>query len=157
MSAFDASTRLLWWLMLLSTTGIILRDIGSAMLPRGNDRKEAKVQMKGITTTEDDVSAMAERILTLLHRPASFRALQREVAQTIVHAALAANGYQSWGLSELKPELVSRILHDQELIMFVENYLPSVSSGGLSFSGGTMLAEFEKTLRALEKAESELA
>lgn len=156
MSALAELTSLLWWLMLLSSTAIILHDIGGSVLGQARRPKMVVMPKKASTTTEDDVNVLAKRIRRAVQRPASFRTLQRDVAQTIVQTALAMKGYSIFRIPESRPELVNQILRDQDLIRFVSDHVPESSARKALIPRGEMLSEFEKTIRLLEKAESEL-
>jgi len=111
---------------------------------------------KPSTTSEDDVSVLARRIRRAVQRPAGLQTLQRDIAQTIVQTALAMKGYSMARIPESRPELVNQILEDQDLIRFVRDHVPESLVRKAPIPREEMLSEFEKTIRVLEKAESEL-
>ena len=151
MTALSELTSFLWWLMLLSTTAIILHDIGSSILPK-TSREGPRHQTRAFGTREDEVTVFMRRIRRGLQRPSNFRAFQREAAQTIVQAALAAKGMSITKIPESRPELLQQILKDPELIHLVEE---SESKSG-EVQRGRMLTEFNRVIAILEKAEAEL-
>jgi hypothetical protein len=138
--------------MLLSSIAIILYDIGSTVLPKTR-QEGARFQTKGIAITEDEVTALSKKIRRGLQRPSGLRALQREAAQTIVQAALAARGLSAARIPKSQPEFVNKVLKDQELVQFVEEFDHDVR---VLMPRGRMLAEFNRIVTILEKAESEL-
>jgi hypothetical protein len=87
-----------------------------------------------------------------LQRPSNFRAFQREAAQTIVQAALAAKGMSITRIPESRPEMLRQILKDPELIHLVEES----ESKPAQVQRGHMLAEFNRIITILEKADGEL-
>jgi hypothetical protein len=151
MTALSELTSFLWWLMLLSTTAIILHDIGSSILPK-TSREVPRLQTKVFGTREDEVTVFMRKIRRGLQRPSNFRAFQREAAQTIVQAALAARGMSITRIPESRPELLRQILKDPELIHLVEES----DSRSAQVQRGRMLAEFNRVIALLEKAEVEL-
>ena len=151
MTALSELTSFLWWLMLLSTTAIILHDIGSSILPK-TSRERPRLQTKVFGTKEDEVAVFMRKIRRGLQRPSNFRAFQREAAQTIVQAALAARGMSITRIPESRPELLQQILKDPELVHLVEES----ESKSAQVQRGRILAEFERVITILEKAEAEL-
>jgi hypothetical protein len=149
-TALSELTSFLWWLMLLSTSAIILHDIGSTILPKTRE-EGPRLQTKSFGTKEDEITVFMKKIRRGLQRPPNFRAFQREAAQTIVQAALAGKGMSITRIPESRPELLSQVLKDPELVRFVEE-----SDSGKEVQRGRMLAEFNRVIGILEKAEGEL-
>ncbi len=153
MSSISELTSLLWWLMLLSSTAIILHDIGSAVLPKGRQHQVSPGRRKIQTPSEDEIATITKRIRRGLQRPANFRLLQRDVGQTIVQAALASKGFSMTRIPEGRQELIEQVIKDLELIGFVRE---SIAQPSAPISRGEMLIEFERAIRMLEIAENEL-
>jgi hypothetical protein len=156
MSVFTELTSLLWWLMLLSSTAIVLHDIGTAVFREKTSNRSTSMSKTILRVSEDESSVLEKKIRRALQRSASFRSLQKEAAEAIVQAALAMHGFPFSRLPESRLELVERILRNPDLVSFVKRHLsPSSADRGI-IQRGQMISEFEKTLRALEMAESEL-
>ncbi len=156
MSELGELTSLLWWLMLLSATAIILHDIGLAIFPKTPQQQMRAIPRKSSTGSEDELSTIVKKIRRGLQRPATFRTLQREVAQTIVQTALAVRGLPLSRLPESRPDLMNQVLRDPDLIRFVHDYATEASSAKSLITRGKMLGEFEETVRILQKAEGQL-
>jgi hypothetical protein len=148
-------TSLLWWLMLLSATALILHDIGVGMLPAPRPKPPA-VASKGKREEEDELERLERKISRALQRPSSFRALQREVEQSITELALAANGKAMSRIPESRPELSHEVLRDSELARFVEDHSSAADSKAPSLTRNKTIAELNRTIMVLERAEAEL-
>jgi len=154
MNALAELTSLLWWLMLLSSTAIILHDIITAIPRKQGQIQTNSARPKLTSRARDETEILARRIRRSLQRPASFRAVRKEVAETIVSAALAAKGLPVSRAPS--PELIRRILNDPEVVQFVEEQLSEETVNG-TLRRGEVVIEFERMARILEKAASELA
>lgn len=154
MSSFAELASLLWWLMLLSATAIILNDIVTA-IPRKREKSRIPNPREKLTANaRNETDSLARRIRRSLQRPGSFRALRKEVAQTIVSAACVAKGLPASRAPA--PELVRKLLSDPELVKFVEEQF-SEETTNRRLQRGEVVIEFERMTRVLEKAASELA
>jgi len=149
-------TALLWWLMLLSSTAIILQDIGTAVLPRARKREESTPERLVLTTEEDELSSAARRIKRGLQRPTTFRSMQREIAHAIAEAALASKGYSYTRIPESHSELIDLVTQDSRLRSFLREHLFSTSTEMPPIQRRQIIDEFKGTLAILERAESEL-
>lgn len=155
MNVISELTSLLWWLMLLSATALILHDIGVGILPAPRP-KPPVVASKGKREVEDELERVERRITRALQRPSSFRALQKEVAQSITQLALAANGQTISRIPASRPDMIHEVLRDSELARFVEDQLSATDSRAPSLTRNQTITELNRTIMALEKAEAKL-
>ena len=152
MNAFSELTSLLWWLMLLSATALILHDVGVGILPAPQLKPALASTRK--REEEDELERVERRITRALQRPASFRALQKEVAQSITQLALAANGQTISRIPESRPDMIHEILGDSELARFVQDQISLTRVPSLTRD--QTITELNRTIMVLEKAEAEL-
>ncbi len=139
---------------MLSTTAIILHDIIAAIPRKRKPAQTTSARRKLTGHTRDEIEILARRIRRSLQRPASFRAMRKEVAETIVSAALAAKG--SPVLRTTSHELIREILSDPEVVQFVEEQLSEETMSD-TLRRREIGIEFERMATVLGKAASELA
>jgi len=156
MSAIGDFTALVWWLMLLASTGIILHDIAEASSSSKSLARPTLTPRPRIISSEDESITIARRIRRGLDRPSNFALLQRDIAQSIWQLAAAIHGQVGGTARKPDREMIERYIGDRDVSRYVEDNLTGQPHGAARITRGEMLEEFRKTVIVLERAESVL-
>ncbi len=153
MSDFSNLTSFLWWLMLLSSTVIILYDIvAAARGPALSLRAQRKPDKR---EDEDEFDVIARQVSRALQRPSSLQVLETNAAETILIAACAAQGIEKPKGNRINPRQIETLFKDDEIVTFLKEQLASDSTRP-ELKRGQMLAELQRMAAVLDKAGFEL-
>ena len=120
MADFAATASFLWWIMLLASTAIILYDLAEkAFSKKPIDRIDLR-RNRTSRETNVDVESIADSIQRSVEM--SYAGFQKEAAQTILAAALAAKGSPLTRIQESRHEMLDLLISDSELKKFIRTY-----------------------------------
>ena len=145
MNNLAALAPFLWWLMLLTSTAIILHDLaGKAFSGKpytASPNKPTRRQTNAPPTTGESIMISIE---------ISSTGFQREAAEAILSVALSARGSPLMKIPETKRDMIDQLFSDTELREFVQ---ANSKQTPRLIDKRTLKQELERTDRMLQNAE----
>jgi hypothetical protein len=147
MNELAALAPFLWWIMLLSSTAIILHDLATRAFAGESTHMISKpirapVQVARETATTNELISRSIEI--------SSTGFQKEAAAAILEAALSARSSPLTKIPDSKLPMVSELLNDTELEDFIQVNSTRTTT---KIDKKNLKRELERTYSMLERAE----